>query len=178
MTVTKTITTRANKKPWMTAEVCGLLKTRDEAFRSGDKQPSKQQDPICLMASRRQNISMLKKINNNFTDSKDTRTLWQAIQTITDYKPPPQASDDDTSLPDALNHFFSRFEIHNDTPAHKLLASPNDQVLCLSPADVRKTLSRINPRKAAGPDNIPGRVLRGLCCTADGCPKQTSSTPR
>ncbi len=37
MTVTKTITTRANRKPWMTAEVRGLLKTRDEAFKSGDK---------------------------------------------------------------------------------------------------------------------------------------------
>ncbi len=37
VTVTKTITTRANQKPWMTAEVRGLLKTRDEAFRSGDK---------------------------------------------------------------------------------------------------------------------------------------------
>ncbi len=36
----------------------------------------------------------------------------------------------------------------------------NVNVLCLSPADVKKTLSRINPRKAAGPDNIPGRVLR------------------
>ncbi len=32
VTVTKTTTTRANQKPWMTAEVCGLLKTRDEAF--------------------------------------------------------------------------------------------------------------------------------------------------
>ncbi len=31
---------------------------------------------------------------------------------------------------------------------------------CLSAADVRKTISRINPRKAAGPDNIPGRVLK------------------
>ncbi len=37
VTVTKTITTCANQKPWMTAEVCGLLKTRDDAFRSGDK---------------------------------------------------------------------------------------------------------------------------------------------
>ncbi len=36
----------------------------------------------------------------------------------------------------------------------------NDQALCLSAADVRKTLSRINPQKAAGPDNIPGRVLK------------------
>ncbi len=37
---------------------------------------------------------------------------------------------------------------------------PNDQALCLSPADVWKTLSRINPCKAAGPDNIPGCVLK------------------
>ncbi len=50
--------------------------------------------------------------------------------------------------------------LQNDTPAQKLPAPPNDQALCLSAADVRKTLSRINPRKAAGPDNIPGRVLK------------------
>ncbi len=50
--------------------------------------------------------------------------------------------------------------MQNDTPAQKLPTPPNDQVLCLSPADGRKTLSRINPRKAAGPDNIPGRVLK------------------
>ncbi len=62
------------------------------------------------------------------------------------YKPPPQACDDDTSLPDALNHFYSRFEMQNDTSAQKLPTPPNDQALCLSPADVRKTLSRINPR--------------------------------
>ncbi len=50
--------------------------------------------------------------------------------------------------------------MQNDTPAQKLPTLPNDQALCLSAADVRKTLSRINPRKAAGPDNIPGRVLK------------------
>ncbi|KAL0154309.1 hypothetical protein M9458_050422 [Cirrhinus mrigala] len=86
--------------------------------------------------------------------------LLTYIQTITDYKPLPQASDDDTSLPDALNHFCSRSEIQNNTPAQKLHTCPNNQVLCLSAADVRKTLTRINPRKAAGPDSIPGRVLR------------------
>ncbi len=50
--------------------------------------------------------------------------------------------------------------MQNDTSAQKLPTPPNDQALCLSPADVRKTLSRINPRKAAGPDNIPGRILK------------------
>ncbi len=160
VTVTKTITTRANQKPWLTAEVRGLLKTSDEAFRSGDKAAFKTARANLSCGIKNAKRSYAQKINNHFTDSRDTRSLWQAIQTITDYKPPPQACDDDTSLPDTLNHFYSRFEMQNDTPAQKLPTPPNDQALCLSPADVRKTLSRINPRKAAGPDNIPGRVLK------------------
>ncbi len=164
MTVTKTITACANQKPWMTAEVCGLLKTRDEAFRSGEKAALKTAGANLSCGIKNTKRSYAQRINNHFTDSRDTRSLWQAIQTITDYKPPPQACDDDTSLPDTLNHFYSQFEMQNDTPAQKLPTPPNDQALCLSPADARKTLSRINPRKAAGPDNIPGCVLKD--CTA------------
>ncbi|KAI2643798.1 hypothetical protein H4Q32_029977 [Labeo rohita] len=160
VTVTKTITTRANQKPWMTAEVRGLLKTRDDAFRSGDKAALKTARANLSRGIKQAKRLYAQKINNHFTDSKDTRSLWQAIQTITDYKPLPQACDDDTALPDALNKFYARFEMQNDTPAQKLPTPPNNQALCLSPADVRKTLSRVNPRKAAGPDNIPGRVLR------------------
>ncbi len=105
--------------------------------------------------------SYAQKINDHFTDSRDTRSLWQAIQNITDYKPPPQAFDaENTSLPDALDHFYSRFETQNYIYAQKLLTPPNDQALCLSPAAVRKTISKINPRKAVGPDNIPGRALK------------------
>ncbi|KAK3507184.1 hypothetical protein QTP70_009525 [Hemibagrus guttatus] len=42
----------------------------------------------------------------------------------------------------------------------KVSRNDQDQVLCLSTADVKRTLCRVNPRKSAGPDNIPGRVLR------------------
>ncbi len=157
VTVPKTIT---YQKPWMTAEVRGLLKTRDEAFRSGDKAALKTARANLSRGIKNAKRSYAQKNTDYFTDSRDTRSLWQGIQTITDYKPPPQAFNDDTSLPDALNHFYSRFEMQNDTSAQKLPTPPNDQALCLSPADVRKTLSRINPRKAAGPDNIPGRVLK------------------
>ncbi len=159
VTVTKTITTRANQMPWMTAEVCGLLKTRDDAFRSEGKPVLKTARANLSRGSKKAKRLYAQKINNHFTNSKDTRSLWQAIRTITDYKPLPQACDD-TSLPDALNEFYAWFEMQNDKPAQKLPTPPNDQALCLSPADVRKTLSRINPRKAVGPDNIPDRVLR------------------
>ncbi|KAK3549051.1 hypothetical protein QTP70_029512, partial [Hemibagrus guttatus] len=48
----------------------------------------------------------------------------------------------------------------NSVAARKTIPTPNDQVLCFSMADVKRTLCGINPRKSAGPDNIPGRVLR------------------
>ncbi|KAI3370507.1 hypothetical protein L3Q82_025268 [Scortum barcoo] len=43
-----------------------------------------------------------------------------------------------------------------DSPPHQE-KSPSG----VTAAEVRKTLQRINPRKAAGPDNISGRVLKG-----------------
>ncbi len=62
VTVTKTITTRANQKLWMTAEVRGLLKKPEMKHSDQEtKQPSKPQEPICPVASKMQNGHMLKK---------------------------------------------------------------------------------------------------------------------
>ncbi|KAK3528439.1 hypothetical protein QTP86_034541, partial [Hemibagrus guttatus] len=85
---------------------------------------------------------------------------WMTAKSITKYRPAPPACDSDASLADALNSFYARFEAQNDVTSRKTIPPPEDQVLCLTTADVRKTLCRVNPRKAAGPDNIPGRVLR------------------
>ena len=37
VTYMKTITTRANRKPWLTGDVHRLLKARDKAFKAGDE---------------------------------------------------------------------------------------------------------------------------------------------
>ena len=60
-------------------------------------------------------------------------------------------------LPDRLNHFFARFE-DNTVP----LTRPATKTCGLSftAAEVSKTFKRVIPRKAAGPDGIPTRVLR------------------
>ncbi len=81
-------------------------------------------------------------------------------KTITDYKPPPQTCDSTIPLLNELNAFFARFEAQNSTTAQKTPPPPGDQVMTLSPNSVRRSLGRINARKAPGPDNIPGRVLR------------------
>ncbi|KAK3569400.1 hypothetical protein QTP86_027946, partial [Hemibagrus guttatus] len=100
------------------------------------------------------------RIYGHFQDSADSRHMWQGIQAITNYKITPSACDSDASLPDALNDFYARFEAQNNVAVKKAIPSPNNQVLCLSTTDVRRTLCRVNPRKSAGPDNIPGRVFR------------------
>ncbi len=102
----------------------------------------------------------VRRIAHRFSDSRDTRSLWQGIQTITDYKPPPQTCDSTIPLLNELNAFFACFEAQNSTTAQKTPPPPGDQVMTLSPGSVRRSLSRINARKAPGPDNIPGRVLR------------------
>ncbi len=65
---------------------------------------------------------------------------------------------------------YSRFEMQM-THLHKNCPPPNDQALCLSAADVRKTLSRINP-KGCGSWQHTWPCTERLCCTADGCPNR------
>ncbi|KAI4872705.1 hypothetical protein NFI96_006629, partial [Prochilodus magdalenae] len=127
VTVSKTITTRPNQKPWMTAEVRALLKARDSAFKEGDKAALRKARAKLSRGIREAKRAHGQSIHSHFRDSGDTRRMWQGIQAITNYRTAPPACDSDASLP---------------------------------AADVRKTLRRVNPRKAAGPDNIPARVLR------------------
>ena len=84
--------------------------------------------------------------------------MWQGLQSITDYKRKTSpVADQDVLLPDRLNNFFARFE-DNTVP----LTRPSTKTCGLSftAADLSKTFKRVNPRKAAGPDGIPSRVLR------------------
>ncbi|KAI4904010.1 hypothetical protein NFI96_023856, partial [Prochilodus magdalenae] len=69
-------------------------------------------------------------------------------------RPPP--SNDSTDFLNILNTYFSRFKESNSIPIMKAPLSPDDEVLCLDPADVQMALRKVNPQKAAGPDNIPG----------------------
>ncbi|XP_048854489.1 uncharacterized protein LOC125722376 [Brienomyrus brachyistius] len=159
--VSKNITTRSNQMPWMTTEVRTLLRTRDTAFKSGDKAALRTTRANLSSAIRAAKRAHAQNLLSHFKDTRDVRCMWQGIQAITNYRASPPACDDEASLPDVLNNFYAQFEAQNIMAVRKSIPPPNDQVLCLTVADVRKTLLRVNPWKAAGPDNIPGCVLRG-----------------
>ncbi|KAK0145556.1 hypothetical protein N1851_015510 [Merluccius polli] len=115
VTTMKTITIRPNQKPWMNAEVRARLKARDAAYRSGEAGALKTARAELTRAIKTAKRSHSEKINNHFTNTKDSRHLWQGIQAITNYRPAPLACADDGSLPEELNQFYARFEAQNDT---------------------------------------------------------------
>ncbi|KAJ8377324.1 hypothetical protein AAFF_G00261730 [Aldrovandia affinis] len=134
VTETKTITVRANQKPWLTGDVHRLLRARNAAFRAGDEAGLRTARANLSRGIKEAKRQYTGRIAHRFSDSRDTRSLWQGIQTITGYKPRPQVCDSDITLLNNLNDFFAHFEASNNTPAQKTPPPPNDQVLSLSPA--------------------------------------------
>ncbi|KAI4877716.1 hypothetical protein NFI96_022799 [Prochilodus magdalenae] len=94
-------------------------------------------------------------------NSSDPRRMWQGIRTITDYKPSSTAPHTNgASLSDELNHFYAHFDRGNKVIFSKMDLPPGEQPLTLCTTDVCHTLRRVSARKAAGPDEVPGRVLK------------------
>ncbi|KAI4879509.1 hypothetical protein NFI96_030060 [Prochilodus magdalenae] len=159
VTTTKTVTCYPNQKPWLNGEVRSLLKARDAAFRSGDSQELRRARRELTTGVKRAKAAYALKIQGHFS-SQDPRSMWRGIKCITDYKTRDAQCSKDPSLPEALNKFYARFEDPDTLPSIRLTPPPGEVPLNVTPAEVRRTLRRINPRKSAGPDNIPGRVLR------------------
>ncbi|XP_028311351.1 uncharacterized protein LOC114468574 [Gouania willdenowi] len=106
-------------------------------------------------------VSYKNKIEGYLTDNNPPQ-MWRGIQALTNYKgnPPPTSSSRSSTLTEELNSFFARFET---TTTHlQSLPPPGSSTppLSLQEHEVRKNLRAVNPRKAAGPDGIPGAVIK------------------
>ncbi|XP_062906229.1 uncharacterized protein LOC134347753 [Mobula hypostoma] len=73
----------------------------------------------------------------------------------------------------SLNSFYARFERENTTTAVKIPAAPNDPVNSVSEPNVRLSLKRVNPRKAKGPNGVPGKALKTCANQRAGILKDT-----
>ncbi|KAI5614754.1 gastrula zinc finger protein XlCGF28.1-like, partial [Silurus asotus] len=94
VTTSKTITIRSNQKPWMTAKVRALLKTRDSAFRAGDKTALK-----TARAKLSRAIREAKHALNDFYARFEVQNNLVARKTT----PPP--SDQHSTVPSCLNDY-------------------------------------------------------------------------
>ena len=82
----------------------------------------------------------------------------QGLQDITGYKMKAcKIAGSNAPLPDELNAFYIRFE---QEVSERMPSTLEEPVSGVTVADVRAAFSKVNPRKATGPDGVPGRVLR------------------
>ena len=157
-----TVRTYPNQKPWITGSIRTELKARAAAFKERDSYPEAYKNSRYAL---RRTIKQAKcqsrtKIKSYYTGS-DARRMWQGLQTITDYKGKHSRElPSDMSLTAELNYFYARFEANNTETCMRVPAVPEDCVITLSAADVSTTFKQVNIHKAAGPDGLPGRVLR------------------
>lgn len=152
-----------NQKPWVNREVLQLLRARSAAFRSGDEAEYKAAQYRLKKAIRTAKRQYREK-TESFYSSADPRRMWQCLDHITDFRTGSSSSTIRASdnLPDDLNAFYTRFEATTTPTEHRHTPTmqPPSPPPVVTPAQIHKALRRINPRKAPGPDNIPGRALR------------------
>ena len=159
---TVTVRTYPTQKPWITGSIRTELKARAAAFkeRASNLEAYKKSCHALRQTIKQANRQYRTKIESCYTGS-DARRMWQGLQTITDYKGKHRRElPSYTSLPDELNYFYACFEANNTEPCMRVPAVLEDCVITLSAADVSKTFRQVNIHNPAGPDGLPGRILR------------------
>lgn len=106
----KEVKTFPNQKPWFNTHIRTLLRARDSALRANDREAYRRARADLNRGIKAAKSKYREQIEANFREN-NPRSMWRGIQNITDYRqchsiPSPT----DTSLPDQLNTFFSRFE--------------------------------------------------------------------
>ncbi|CAM4275437.1 unnamed protein product [Leuciscus chuanchicus] len=156
-----------NQKPWINGQVRNMLHARSSAFASGNDTEYKAAKYGLRRAITAAKRNYREKLDS-FYSTADSGWMWQGLQHITDYKTITGSISSTDSLPDELNLFFTRFEtssVHTEwSHPHIQTTQHSSPPLTVSSTVVLKALRRINPRKAAGPDNITGRTFRA-CAT-------------
>ena len=152
----KLVTVCGNDKPWFTRDIRQKLAMKNSAFISGDREEFRRAKYAVRKAISSAKYKHKRKLENQFA-SNNTRSVWQGLRQITQYKPSASVIyNADPSFPDQLNDFYSRFDKLNTSPEQRPLPTdtPLTPPFTVNVADVRILFKRLSTRKASGPDNI------------------------
>ena len=159
-----------NSKPWVRKELKFLLKEKQNAFAQKDDKKLKELNQRIRREITQAKHEYKKKLENNFR-SHDSRNAWRCMRTLTGTEKKQQqtaafVADSPIATANELNKFYSRFDVdscnHSDRVAELCaeLNTDEDQPITVQLSDVARTFKRVNPRKAMGPDNICGTLLK------------------
>jgi len=157
----KTVTIYANDKPWFSKDIKHKLIAKSDAFNNSDKNQYKAAEYEAEKAMRRAKAQYRKKFSTS-----NSHAVWQGLQQNTQYKQKPTPANSDPILTDQLNHFYSRFDRKNSTKASSHSVPPDSDSglppppFTVRPWEVKYLFTKLNIRKAAGPDSISPSTLK------------------
>ena len=169
---TKHVKVYANNKPWVTSSLKQVLMKKHSAFHNGDEDENREATKEVRAEIKRAKLQYKNKIEERL-GSNNLKAAWDGVKRMTGLhktqnKPfhiPMYKSDSDLS--EALNTFFSRFDIHDFSDEHKKLteeqALVKSTLFSITQEDVRSVFKRNKVNKSPGPDGITGRLLK--CCS-------------
>ena len=154
-----------NNKPWVTKELKCLLNEKKRLF--------------CAKKTLELNV-LQKEINHKIKTCKEKykdkvesqfftqniRQAWQGVKTMVgcSKKPAVVHTSDDRKHAEDLNNFYARFDARDfsserEAVVDKIRAAGGDNIV-FTPETVKIHFSRLNVRKAPGPDGLIGFVLK------------------
>lgn len=161
---TKHVRIYSNNKPWITKDLKQCLNEKKVAFMKGDGQKIRELEKEFRRKARAAKLEYKNKMEKRLVGG-NARDAWRGLNVMMGRGEQQKRvhCDDSTTFANDLNTFYARFDVHDfkkecDDLCDPLMAIPDH--VTVSESDVTTCFSRINPRKAAGPDGLGGRVLR------------------
>ena len=165
---TKTVTCYSNEKPWINREVRDTIKERQTAFQYGDSGDFKAIDKKLKKQIKKAKFDYKKTLEDNFNKNNSKKT-WDSMKQIVGMNKKSDClnlSEDATEYSNKLNQFYNRFDTHNfkekskEVLANIMHTTEDHEDIFIKEFEVKTVFQKINPRKASGPDNVKGKVLK------------------
>ena len=159
----KQVVCYSNNKPWVTKELKELINQKKCLMSSNDKDALKtvQKDLDDMIKTCKLNYK--DKVENLF--KSDSKAAWDGLRKLTGMCKK-KLSIDATNVKefcDRLNLFYARFDEADFTTERlvikQFLEEKNDNAICINENDIIRSLRRVKPGKAAGPDRISSQVV-------------------
>ncbi|KXJ21511.1 hypothetical protein AC249_AIPGENE788 [Exaiptasia diaphana] len=160
-----------NDAPWITPEFKKLIKLRQQAFTKGDKVSFSHYRNV---VNRERKTLRSKYFASKINDLKFTKPSqwWNAVKRVAGMVPCSSpdsllsslhmdAKLDELEIANMINSAFLA-PMESFQPLESVVPYEEDpHVLTLTEPEVLDALTKLNPRKAAGPDCVPNWLLRG-----------------
>lgn len=163
----KTVKVFANNKPWVTKNIKEVLNRKKKAFQEKNKEQLREVQKELKKVIREGKEKYKQKIEKNF-ETNNMKRVWEGMNLMSGRKKQQGSRVSASASVDyanELNRFYARFDCHNfekdrEQRQRTLAEGMTSEGIEVSEEEVLKTLKKLNPNKAPGPDGVRPSVLK------------------